>query len=73
MENKSLLERFSEWINQSISLKLITIGILTLILLIPMGQVENLISERQNRNTEVVNDISSSWGTSQSIKGQIWS
>ena len=47
MQNLTLFEKFNLWIRNSITIKLLSIGILILIMLIPTNMIESLISERQ--------------------------
>lgn len=58
-------------IKGSISLKLISIGIVIAVLLIPKSHIEDLIYERQSLRSEAIMDISSKWGLSQTIKGPV--
>jgi inner membrane protein len=55
----------------SITVKLVIIGFLTLLLLIPGGMLKNLIEERQDRRDEVITEINSKWGDSQTLTGPI--
>ncbi|HRH33730.1 MAG TPA: cell envelope integrity protein CreD [Catalimonadaceae bacterium] len=70
-EEKSLIERLGSWIRHSTSLKLLVIGILILILLIPGGMVNELIRERQNLRDQTVDEIAGKWGSPQTIAGPI--
>ncbi|GJH41314.1 cell envelope integrity protein CreD [Capnocytophaga sp. HP1101] len=47
---------------QSNTFRLVLIGALTLVLLIPLLLVQNLVSERKQRQQEVINEIDSKWG-----------
>src|SRR5690554_5236179 len=47
---------------QSNTARLIMIGLLTLILLIPLELVKSLITERAQRQSDVINEINSKWG-----------
>ena len=58
-------------ISRSITVKLITIGILILVLLIPVSMVTSLIHEREWRQREVVNEINAKWGLEQVVGGPI--
>lgn len=62
---------FLNWINESITVKLIFIGILILVLLIPSSLVQSLITERASRQDEMVKDVSDKWSASQLIQGPI--
>ena len=60
-----------DWLKESVTIKLIFIGILTLVLLIPSSLVNDLITERANRQDEMMNDVSDKWSGSQVIKGPV--
>ena len=70
-EKPSLFERFNTWVRTSVMLKLITIGILILILMIPTTILQNLVSERQLTRDAAVEEITSKWGSGQTIGGAI--
>ena len=67
----SFFEKANNWIRQSITIRLMTIGILILLLLIPVSMVENLIRERETRHTEAKAEVSSKWGEQQTITGLV--
>ncbi|WP_276366145.1 cell envelope integrity protein CreD [Chryseolinea sp. H1M3-3] len=67
----NLLDRFNKWIQESIMIKLFSIGILILILLIPSGSIQDLIEERQSRAGEVIQEVAEKWSGSQSISGPV--
>lgn len=67
----NLFERLNRWIKESITIKLMSIGFLVLILLIPSSWIESLIVERQSRAELVIQEISSKWSGEQSIVGPI--
>lgn len=56
---------------QSATAKIVMIGALALVLLIPLQLVKNLISERAERQDEVVNEIQEKWGGSVYFSGPI--
>jgi len=58
-------------VTRTISFKFALIGILSIILLIPAAWIRSIINERQIRQSEVLNEISSTWGGAQSIAGPI--
>src|SRR5688572_30253695 len=66
-----LLERFNTWIQESIMIKLLSIGFLVLILLIPSSWISDLIMERQLRADEAMNEVASKWSGSQTISGPV--
>lgn len=58
-------------VSNPVSIKLIAIGIITLLLLKPASMIQSLIDEREDRQTSVVSEISSKWGAEQTITGPI--
>ncbi|HWY39359.1 MAG TPA: cell envelope integrity protein CreD [Chthoniobacterales bacterium] len=52
-------------------IKLIGVGVLILLLLIPLGMITGVLSERLNRRNEAVADITSSWGKEQCVIGPV--
>lgn len=56
-------------IRNSVNLRLIIIGLLTLILMIPVGMIMGLIHERKSNRDRVAGEISQSWGEEQTIAG----
>jgi inner membrane protein len=73
MENQdpSTFEKINQKIKNSITIRLLSIGFLVLILLIPTAMVESLIREREYRRGDVIREVSDKWGGSQSITGPI--
>ncbi len=73
MENQkeNTLEKLGKSIKQSVTLKLLSIGILILLLLIPVAQIKSLISERELYKVEAIREVSNKWGGSQTIAGPI--
>src|SRR5437660_1969384 len=52
-------------------IKLIGVGVLILLLLIPLGMISGVLSDRLNRRNEAVSDITSSWGKEQCVIGPV--
>lgn len=71
MEKPSFFERANNWVRGSVTLRLVTIGILILILLIPVSMVESVIWERKSRSTEAQREVSDKWSRSQTIVGPV--
>ncbi len=67
----NLIERFNRWIQDSIMVKLFSIGFLILILLIPTSWIDDLIYERQQRADAVMEEVSDKWSGSQTVSGPI--
>src|ERR1051326_5359398 len=72
-ENQSFFEKLNQWIRSSITIKLVSIGILILLLLIPTAMVTSLVTERQITSQSAVEEVSSKWGNAQTITGPILS
>ncbi len=71
MEVTSFFERLNNWARKSIVIKLITIGILILILLIPSSMLTSLIYERQSIRDGAISEVSSKWGQEQTVGGPV--
>lgn len=69
MENSNILNSF--WKANKIILKSFLIGFLVLLLLIPTFFIQNLVSERQDRQKAAVAEISSKWAGSQTVTGPV--
>lgn len=67
----TLFEKIGAWFRESIVIKLLAIGFLILILLIPQVWIESIINERQYRAHEVVNEITSKWSGDQTLAGPV--
>jgi inner membrane protein len=59
------------WQKSKLLVKGIIIGLLVLLLLIPTYFVQNLISEREARQKEAFNEVSSKWAGRQNITGPV--
>ena len=61
-----------DWLHhRALFFKIIAIGLLALLLLIPLGLVRDTLGERQDRYNEAVASITTPWGGSQRIIGPI--
>lgn len=69
--SQSFGEKMVTKVRQSPTIRLMLIGILILILLIPSGMIQSLIYERQTSHDGAVNEISDKWGRDQTITGPI--
>jgi inner membrane protein len=56
-------------ISKSATIKIMAIGVLILVMLIPALMIQNLITERQKRRDSVIMEINQKWGGSQTITG----
>ncbi len=63
--------RVRNWIRNSITARMLIVGFLLIILLLPLQYVKSLISERSTRQKEVVQEINSKWGNNIILSGPI--
>ncbi len=66
------VERRRTW-RDSKMVKVIGVGILVLLLLIPLAMVRGLVSERQERQLSVERDLAAIWGAAQTVGGPVLS
>lgn len=73
MEQKpeSTFEKVNNAIKNSVSIKLLSIGFLIAILLIPQSMIKSLITERQSNQFVAVNEVSESWAAPLELTGPI--
>ena len=71
MTDLSLYERTNRWVRNSVTLRLISIGILVLLLLIPTAMIESLIHERSRYRQDAIRNISGLWSRAQTLGGPI--
>jgi inner membrane protein len=69
VNDQDVVKKTTNYIKRSITLKILSVGFLILLLLIPAGMIKGLIRERQSRRDSVVQEISNKWGGSQTITG----
>lgn len=65
IKEPSFLERYKNLIKGCF------IGFLIIVMLIPVALISDLVRERENRQQEVVDEISSKWASAQTIKGPV--
>jgi inner membrane protein len=49
--------------------RLLALGLLTLILMVPIGWIQDLVTERRLRHSEAVTEVAAKWGLAQEIIG----
>ncbi|PIE75102.1 MAG: cell envelope integrity protein CreD [Deltaproteobacteria bacterium] len=69
MNTQETIKKTGNLIRNSATIKIISIGILVLVLLIPTSMVSSLLTERESRRDSVVQEINHKWGNSQTITG----
>jgi inner membrane protein len=70
-QNKSQTNKLSNWLKTSITARMLIVGFLVIILLIPLSYINSLISERSFRQADVVTEINNKWGNNVLIYGPI--
>ncbi len=73
MENTNTPQqnKFGNWLKTSITARMLMVGFLIIILLIPLSFIESLIRERSFRQLDVVEEINSKWGNNVLVYGPI--
>ena len=71
MSNSFTFSKINQWARNSISLKLLVIGIFVLILLIPSEMVQSLIHERETTRNQAISEIWRTWGDRQMLAGPV--
>jgi inner membrane protein len=71
MDDDKLINRVAGTVRGSLTFKLLAVGFLVLLLLIPTSMVRSLIMERQHRNLEAIAEITGKWGNAQTLAGPV--
>ena len=64
---------FNHFVRYSVTLRVVVIGILALLLLIPVGMVRSVIAERDYTRQNAIAEISQKWGEEQTVAGPVLS
>jgi inner membrane protein len=70
-EQRERPQGFLNWLKESVTVKLMFIGMLILLLIIPSTLIDSLINERAHRHEEMEKDVSDKWSASQLIQGPV--
>ena len=71
METIKKNKGFGNWIRTSITARMLMVGFLILVLLIPLIYIKELIRERSERQKDVVTEVGSLWGKEVLLMGPI--
>ena len=63
--------RFTQWLRRSITARMLVVGFLFILLLIPLEFVKDLIRERSERKSEVTQEVNEKWGNEITLSGPI--
>ncbi|GGD26735.1 cell envelope integrity protein CreD [Hyunsoonleella pacifica] len=63
--------KFGHWLKTSITARMLMVGFLVVILLVPLSYINSLINERAYRQQDVVNEINGKWGNNVLVYGPI--
>ncbi len=69
--NTSSPNKFGNWLKTSITARMLMVGFLVIILLIPLAFINSLINERALRQNDVINEINEKWGNNVLVYGPI--
>jgi len=69
MNKQDALKKTGDFIRNSATIKVLSIGLLVIVLLIPTSMISSLMRERESRRDSVVQEINHKWGSSQTITG----
>lgn len=58
-------------LRDSVMVKMLVIGFLILLLLVPLSMVGSLVRERQSRSGEAAEEVAATWGNSQTLAGPV--
>lgn len=72
-QENNALSGFRNWVRTSVTLKLLSIGFIILLLLIPLGFIREMVYERSMRHGEVREEISRDFGGEQFLDGVVLS
>ncbi|MEC3907234.1 cell envelope integrity protein CreD [Tamlana sp. 2201CG12-4] len=70
-KNTSQQNKFGHWVKTSITARMLMVGFLVIILLIPLSFINSLINERAFRQKDVINEINQKWGNHVLVYGPI--
>lgn len=68
---KQNTNKFGHWLKTSITARMLMVGLLIIVLLIPLSYIDSLIRERSYRQIDVVNEINGKWGSEVLVYGPI--
>lgn len=71
MEMQNSKKTVHQRLKDSVSFKVIIIAILILLLLIPMGMIKSIITEREYQRESAIQEVSNKWAGGQCLKGPI--
>ncbi|MFH2043846.1 MAG: cell envelope integrity protein CreD [Pseudomonadota bacterium] len=69
MNTQETIKKSGDFIRNATTLKIVFIGLLVIILLIPTSMISSVMRERESRRDSVVREINQKWGNNQTIAG----
>lgn len=69
--DKKNTNKFGHWLKTSNTARMLMVGLLIIVLLIPLSYIEDLIMERAIRQKDVISEINEKWGNEVLIYGPI--
>lgn len=71
MENQQQNKNVCTWFKTSITVRMLMVGFLILILLVPLFFIQNLIRERAENQQSVIEEVNEKWGNQLLFSGPI--
>ncbi|MDX9880428.1 MAG: cell envelope integrity protein CreD [Prolixibacteraceae bacterium] len=71
METKQFLEEKAKVINWQLTLKVVTIGFIALVLMIPRVMIEELVRERESSAESAKHEVMQKWSLNQILRGPV--
>lgn len=69
MNTPGLFDEHREQMRKSVAFRMVAVGVLVLVLLIPVAMVRGIIEERRQRSVEATMEITGTWGNAQIVEG----
>jgi inner membrane protein len=66
-----VIDRVSSKMRSSQTLRLLTVGLLVLLLQIPIAMIGGQVSQREQRGAEAIDEVSAKWGKQQKLRGPV--
>jgi len=61
----------TNWMKNSVTIKLVVITVIMLLLLIPTSMIQSIIQEREHLNKQAISEVSNKWAQEQQVNGPL--
>ncbi|MCU0448456.1 MAG: cell envelope integrity protein CreD [Bernardetiaceae bacterium] len=72
-QDENFIERLNRWLRESITVKMVSVGTLALLLLLPTVLIMGLIDERETARNSAIYEVSEKWGHAQTVTALVLS